>query len=91
MDYQGGEKVARLLGSKACGQWYKVVPRGQYYLSSINNLDHKTECTPSKFMDDYKLGIEIDPLVGMTVIHRDLSRLEKWGQGNLMKISKGKC
>lgn len=27
----------------------------------------------------------------MTVIHRDLSRLEKWAQGNLTRVSKGKC
>lgn len=27
----------------------------------------------------------------MTVIHRDLSRLEKGTQGNLLRVSKGKC
>lgn len=27
----------------------------------------------------------------MTVTHRDLSRLENWAQGNLMKVSQGKC
>ena len=41
--------------------------------------------------DNYKLGIVTDKLVGITVIHRGLSRLEKWAQGNLTKVSQGKC
>lgn len=55
-----GEKVAGLVGSKVCGQWYKEANNN---ISSHNNVDCKTECTSIKFMDDYKLGIVIDTVV----------------------------
>lgn len=57
----------------------------------INNLNDGTECSISKFANETKLGGGADPSEGCSVIHRDLGRLEKWTERNLMKLSKEKC
>ncbi|GAB0207878.1 mitochondrial enolase superfamily member 1 [Grus japonensis] len=50
----------------------------------INDLDDGAECTISKFADDTKLG-------GVVAIQRDLNKLEKRADRNLMWFNKGKC
>ena len=41
--------------------------------------------------DDTKLGEMIDRTDGCAFIQKDLDRLEKWAEKNLVKFSKGKC
>ncbi|GAB0208210.1 F-BAR domain only protein 2-like [Grus japonensis] len=43
------------------------------------------------FADDAKLGGVADMPEGHAAIQRDLNRLEKWADRNLMKFNKGKC
>jgi len=57
----------------------------------VSNMDSGTECTLSKFGDDTKLWAAIDSLEGRDAIQRDLHRLEKLAQENLMKSNKAKC
>ncbi|KAK4830942.1 hypothetical protein QYF61_014401 [Mycteria americana] len=56
----------------------------------INSLDDGTECTLCKFADDTKLGGVADTPDDGTAIQRNLDRLEKWANRNLMKF-KEKC
>jgi len=49
------------------------------------------ERTLSKFSDDTKLGGVVDTPEDRAAIQRDLDRLERRTQRNLMKFNKGKC
>ncbi|KAK4832100.1 hypothetical protein QYF61_020727 [Mycteria americana] len=56
----------------------------------INNLDDGTECILSKFADDTKLGGVAGRPRECADIWRDLDRLEKRTDRNLMEFNKGK-
>ncbi|KAK4810852.1 hypothetical protein QYF61_008824 [Mycteria americana] len=55
------------------------------------SLDSGKDCTLSKFTDDAKLGGVADTPDGCAAVQRDLDRLEKWADRNLMQFNKGKC
>ena len=57
----------------------------------IMDQDDRTECMPSKSADDAKLEGGFDTTDSCSVIQRNLNRLEKWANRNLMKFSKEKC
>jgi len=57
----------------------------------INGLGGGAECTLSKFAGDTKLGGVGDPPEGHAASQRDLSRLAKRAERNLMKFNKEKC
>ena len=56
----------------------------------LNDLDDGAECTLSKFADDTNLGGVADAPEGCAAVQRDLNRLEKWADRNLMKFNKCK-
>jgi len=47
--------------------------------------------TVNKFADDTKLGGVANAPEGHAAIQKDLKRLEKWADKNLMKFNKGMC
>ena len=57
----------------------------------INDLDDGTECSLIKLANDRKLGGAVDTLESRAAMQKDLVRLEKRADGNLMKFNKGKC
>ncbi|KAK4824386.1 hypothetical protein QYF61_014046 [Mycteria americana] len=56
----------------------------------MNGLDDGAECTLSKFPDDAKLGRVADTPESHAAIQRDLKRLEKWADLNLIQFNKEK-
>jgi len=50
----------------------------------FNDLDSGAECSLSKIADDTKLGGVADRPWDCAAIQRDLNRLEKWADRNLM-------
>ncbi|PKU42321.1 rna-directed dna polymerase from mobile element jockey-like [Limosa lapponica baueri] len=57
----------------------------------INNIDRRIESTINKFADDTNLCGVVDTPEGQDVIQRDLDRLERWAQVNLIRFNKSKC
>lgn len=57
----------------------------------ISDLDGKTECTLSKFVDNTKFGGAAGTPAGCVSIQKDLGMLEKWGRRNLLHLNKGNC
>jgi len=53
----------------------------------ISYLDDGAWCTLSKTADDTKLGGMADMPDGHAAIQRDLGRLEKWANRNLIKFT----
>ncbi|KAK4810486.1 hypothetical protein QYF61_004266 [Mycteria americana] len=56
----------------------------------INDLDDGVEYTLSKLADDSELGGVPNMPEGRAAIQRELDRLQKWADRNLMKFNKGK-
>ncbi|XP_009950930.1 PREDICTED: uncharacterized protein LOC104347561 [Leptosomus discolor] len=57
----------------------------------INNLGDWAVRTINKFADDTELGRVADMLKGHAAIQRDLDRLERLADRNLMKFNEGEC
>ncbi|CAM4570112.1 unnamed protein product [Lepidochelys kempii] len=57
----------------------------------INDLDDGMDCTLSKFVEDTKLGGEVETLEGRDRVQSDLDKWEDWAKRNLMRFNKDKC
>ncbi|PKU30689.1 rna-directed dna polymerase from mobile element jockey- hypothetical protein [Limosa lapponica baueri] len=57
----------------------------------VGDMGSGIECTLHKFVDDTKLCGTVDALEGRDAIQRDLDRLERWADANLMKFNQAKC
>ena len=56
----------------------------------VGSMDSGIEGILSKFADNIKLSSAADKLEGRHAMQRDLDRLERWAQANLMKLNKAK-
>lgn len=57
----------------------------------ISDINSWIKWTLSKLVDDIKLCGAVDMSKGWDAILRDLDRLKRWAQENLMRFSKSKC
>ncbi|PKU49588.1 rna-directed dna polymerase from mobile element jockey- hypothetical protein [Limosa lapponica baueri] len=57
----------------------------------INNLDDGIESTLTTFLDDTKLGAEVNMSGGRAILQRHLDWLEDWSSKNYIKFNKVKC
>ena len=76
--------------------WQVVSLRDQYWdqcslIFSSMGWNSGIERTLAKFADDTKLCGAANMPKGRDLIQRDLNRLKKWAQENLMSLNKSRC
>lgn len=66
---------------------------GSTFISNIfiSDTDDGMECPFSKFADNTKLSSAVGMTAARDAIRRDLKKLERWAQVNLMSFYKAKC
>ena len=56
----------------------------------ISGLDEGTGCLFSKFVNNTKLGEMADTAECYAAIQKDLDRLQRWAERNILTFNKGK-
>ena len=66
---------------------------GSTFISNIfiSDTDDGMECPFSKFADNTKLSSAVGMTAARDAIRRDLKKLERWAQVNLVSFYKAKC
>lgn len=59
-------------------------------MKHLNDQDDGPQCTLNKSTDDAKLASVVHTPNGYVAIQRDLRKMEKWADRNLLKLTDGK-
>ncbi|KAJ7403662.1 rna-directed dna polymerase from mobile element jockey-like [Willisornis vidua] len=66
----------------------KIKDQGLYIF--VSNTDNGIECALRKFANDTKWCGAVDTLEGKDAVQRELDKLERWANTNIMKFNKVK-